>query len=440
MRADVIVIGGGLGGLCCAHDLARAGTDVVVLEARDRVGGRVEGMRYQDGRVLQMGGEIVGTVHHAYLELAAELGLEIVPSYTDEVGENGYDMLDGAHIGDDWLTAADRACMKRVEAELERIAATIDPADPWSHPDAERLDRLSLGALIRSLDPTWLAYRLFEAESGAAAGLGIERSSVLAEARAAAAVGGVLNSDYSQWENLKVAGGASVLVDALEQEIAGRIRYSAPVTAIDVGAPCTVTLATGELLKAAAVVCALPVGPLRNVAITGVSSSRLGSLHRQRQIMASKAVTVLDEPIWQRVGWNGLAVSEHQTGCYWVQGENTLSSLLGPNLRTYLDMAPPGVATSDLLAGLERLCGPVEAQAVLWRHWGKDPYTLGYVTAWELGDLMAVGPLHGTHEPPFYVAGSDHWPAGYMEGAVRTGRAAARAILGQPPVSLYVES
>ena len=42
---------------------------------------------------------------------------------------------------------------------------------------------------------------------------------------------------------------------------------------------------------------------------------------------------------------------------------------------------------------------------------------------------MAVGPLHGTHEPPFYVCGSDHWVAGYMEGAVRTGRAAAAAAL-----------
>jgi monoamine oxidase len=52
---------------------------------------------------------------------------------------------------------------------------------------------------------------------------------------------------------------------------------------------------------------------------------------------------------------------------------------------------------------------------------------------------MAVGPLHGTHEPPFYAAGSDHWAAGYMEGAVRTGRDAARTILGQPRPSLYGE-
>ncbi len=44
-------------------------------------------------------------------------------------------------------------------------------------------------------------------------------------------------------------------------------------------------------------------------------------------------------------------------------------------------------------------------------------------------DLTAVDPRHGTHAPPFYVCGSDQWVAGYMEGAVRTGRAAARAAL-----------
>ncbi len=65
-----------------------------------------------------------------------------------------------------------------------------------------------------------------------------------------------------------------------------------------------------------------------------------------------------------------------------------------------------------------------------WRFWGTDPWTLGYVSHWAPGDLTAVGPLHGTHEPPFYVAGSDQWVVGYMEGAIRTGRAAAEAILG----------
>ena len=66
----------------------------------------------------------------------------------------------------------------------------------------------------------------------------------------------------------------------------------------------------------------------------------------------------------------------------------------------------------------------------LFRRWGVDPWTEGYITSWRPGDVMAVGPLHGTHEPPFYVCGSDQWVAGYMEGAVRTGRGAAAAALG----------
>ena len=69
------------------------------------------------------------------------------------------------------------------------------------------------------------------------------------------------------------------------------------------------------------------------------------------------------------------------------------------------------------------------SRAVHLRLWGTDPFTRGYVTQWWPGDVMRVGPLHGTHDPPFYVCGSDQWVAGYMEGAVRTGRAAAAAAL-----------
>jgi monoamine oxidase len=65
------------------------------------------------------------------------------------------------------------------------------------------------------------------------------------------------------------------------------------------------------------------------------------------------------------------------------------------------------------------------------RRWATDPWTLGYVTHWRSGDVIAVGPHHGTHAPPFYVCGSDQWVAGYMEGAVRTGRAAAVVALSE---------
>lgn len=86
---------------------------------------------------------------------------------------------------------------------------------------------------------------------------------------------------------------------------------------------------------------------------------------------------------------------------------------------------------AELLGEVERAFGPSTAAAeqVFINRWGVDPWTQGYITAWRPGDVMRVGPLHGTHEPPFYVCGSDQWVCGYMEGAVRTGRAAAAAAL-----------
>ena len=66
---DVAVLGAGLGGLSAARDLVRAGADVVVLEARERPGGRVEAVTLPDGRTVQAGGEVFGFGHTAYREL-----------------------------------------------------------------------------------------------------------------------------------------------------------------------------------------------------------------------------------------------------------------------------------------------------------------------------------------------------------------------------------
>ena len=432
---DVVVVGAGLAGLSAARDLEAGGAQVTVLEARPRVGGRVEQVELADGRRVQLGGEVVGNAHTAYLGLVAELGLTLTASYVAEPGRITRQVPGSVDVGDwpSWCTAADRTSYVEVEAALEKVLASIDPEDPWSCPELSRLDRLSVGGWLREVGASPGVLRLWELVHLSLSDGSIDRQSLFAYARKIV-VGGTTGSyDLEQWENLRVAEGSATV--ALTMAAALRdVRLSTPVHAIRVGPRRSeVTTADGETLRADAVVIAVPAGPARDLEIEGVSEARLTSLRRQRHAWAAKFVAAYAEPFWRERGQNALSESEGVLGSTWPQQHGVLSALVPPERYAAFAATDPGTRTREALAQIAELYGP-EATSPLqtWtRLWGTDPWTQGYVTNWRPGDVEAVGPLHGTHEPPFYVCGSDQWVAGYMEGAVRTGRGAAAAALAR---------
>lgn len=436
-RTDVVVVGAGLAGLAAARDLEAGGAQVTVLEARPRAGGRVEQVELPDGRRVQLGGEVVGNAHTSYLGLVEELGLTLTSSYVAEPGEItrqiAGDPAASVDVGEwpAWCTPEDRASYAAVEDALARVHAGIDPEDPWACPDLERLDRLSVGDWLREVGATPGVLRLWELVHLSLADGSIERQSLFAYARKTV-VGGTTGSyDVEQWENLRVAEGSATvaltMADALRD-----VRLSTPVRAIRIDpAGSVVTTDSGEQLRADAVVIAVPSGPARDIDITGVSDERLTSLRRQRHAWAAKYVAAYAEPFWRAAGQNGLSESEGVLGSTWPQQHGVLSALVPPERYGAFAAADVDTRDREALAQMAELFGPqASAPVQTWtRLWGTDPWTQGYVTNWRPGDVMAVGPLHGTHEPPFYVCGSDQWVAGYMEGAVRTGRAAAAAAL-----------
>jgi monoamine oxidase len=432
---DVLVLGAGLAGLSAARDLVAAGTDAVVLEARGRVGGRVEQLRFDDGRPVQLGGEVVGEVHTAYLQLVDELGLTLEPSYVLVPGDTTYDLFEGVARGDDYpfRTGAERADYERVERLWAGLVGTVDPDDPWSHPDASRLDRASIGAWLRSVDALPSTIRRLDVAALALADGSIERTSFLAELRKAAAVGDRTFYSYELWESMQVAEGSAEVAERMAAELGDRVRLEAEVTRVDVAAAgCRVRLASGEEVRAEAILCALPVGVAARVEINGVDADRLLSLKRQRHAVAAKVVAIYGRSVWEDVGANGLSEGEHLLGSTWPQRDGVLSALVPPERFGYLLALTESDRDDAVRDELGRIYGPAarEPSAIHHRLWGIDPYTRGYVTQWWPGDVLRVGPLHGTHAPPFYVCGSDQWVAGYLEGAVRTGRAAASVALG----------
>jgi monoamine oxidase len=265
------------------------------------------------------------------------------------------------------------------------------------------------------------------------------RTSLLSELRKAAVAGATGFYDEDVWETHGVAEGSASVARRMADELADRISYETAVAAISIGQPtCTVTLADGAHIECGAVVSAVPAGPLRDIAISGVSDERLASLHSLRHSVAIKLVLVWEDSWWLELGRDGFVRSELDIGCSWPQLEQGVQSILippdrvGPYLATAPEQRKQEVAAmlSDLLGQPDNVPDLVEE-----RLYAVDPWTQGYITGWRPGDVMRVGPLHARHEPPFYVCGSDFWVCGYMEGAVRTGRGAARALLGGEPAA-----
>jgi monoamine oxidase len=430
---DVLVLGAGLAGLSAARDLVAGGVDVVVLEARGRVGGRVEQVRVDGGRLVQLGGEVVGPVHTSYLELVDELGLALEPSYVAVEGATTYDLYEGVERGDDFPVRSDaeRQDYERVEREWGKLVTTVDPDDPWSHPEAERLDGASIGAWLRSMDALPATIRRLQVGSLALADGSVEQSSLLAELRKSAEVGEHGFYSYERWESLQVSEGSAEVANRMAVELGDRMRFGAEVERIEVGSSCSVRLASGEELRAEAVVSALPAPVAARLELVGVDPERVRSLRSQRHALAAKVVAVYPRSVWADSGSNGLAEGENLLASTWPQREGVLSALVPPERLAYLLALTTDDVVEVVLHELERMYGPSarEATDIHVRLWATDPFTRGYVTHWWPGDVLRVGPLHGTHAPPFYVCGSDQWVAGYLEGAVRTGRSAASAVL-----------
>ena len=262
----------------------------------------------------------------------------------------------------------------------------------------------------------------------------VERTSLLSDLRKEAVAGGEGFYDYYLWESGIVDEGSATVALRMAEELWTGSTTRRRSTGIRIaGSGCAVETATGEHFDCDAVISAVPVGPLRSIAIDGVSAERLASLDRQRHALAAKVCFSYPDSFWERDGLSGTGYFETAIlGGTWTQREGIMSTLVPPERLAGFLCTSPRILEAELTAEMVSTFGDQAADpiAVHVRRWGVDPWTQGYITSWRPGDVMGVGRLHGTHEPPFYVCGSDQWVCGYMEGAVRTGRGAAAAALG----------
>src|SRR3954451_23701532 len=153
--ADVVVVGAGLAGLTAAREVSQSGRSVIVLEARDRVGGRVLSHPLAAGGYAELGGTFTGPTPDHVQALAREVGVGLFPTYN--TGNNVFIGGDGRReeypsdspLGSappDPVVAPDIAL---AVTPLDKMATEFSVAQPWNAPQAGDWDAQTLETWLR---------------------------------------------------------------------------------------------------------------------------------------------------------------------------------------------------------------------------------------------------------------------------------------------------
>ncbi|WNG86975.1 FAD-dependent oxidoreductase [Mycobacterium sp. ITM-2016-00317] len=441
----VIVIGAGLAGLTAAVELTAAGADVVVLEARDRVGGRMHGVPVASGVIGDGGAAYLGVQHTELLSLIDRYGLNLAS--TAMAGRSTF------LIGDQCTTTPSRVPPLNAIAlgdlfdRLDDLVTQVRPDAPWLTPGAERLDQLSaarwLAEEVRRPDAKTF-FPLFIGEMMAADPAQI---SVLHMAFYLRSGGGIryLNAFEGGAQQWRIDGGAHLLCEALSTQLGDRVRLQQPVHTIEQDADGVLVRCVSESngpgaqYRSDRVVVAIPPLLAQRIEFRpGLPAPRATEVTGRG--CAIKVQLGYPGPLWRDGGLSGWSVSTD-----------------GPLLSTVDDSPDDGSAgvltgfvTGEAATAFTKLSEPEQLAAAVAHarrlfpglpaptqctvtDWLSEKYSRGcYAALFGPGDWLRLGPqLIAPH-------GRVHWAGtetsleffGLMEGAIRSGQRVATELAG----------
>jgi monoamine oxidase len=439
MTHDVIVIGAGLAGLTAARELTRGGFDVLVLEGRDRVGGRTNSAMLA-GVPVDLGASFVGPTQDAVLKLAADLGCDTTPTYTDGANLIRWRGKVRRYNGTiPTLGLIGVLDIGRIQWQFARIARTVSIAEPWSAPRAAKWDAITLGGWLRSIGATASSRDLMAIMARVTWGAEPDEVSMLHAVRYVNAAGGLNRMldvvDGAQQDHFP--GGSHQISTIMAAELGEQVRLNAAVTRIEWSDDAVAVMSSAGVVEARCAILAIPPAHRLDIDIAPAPPIEYQQLsQRWSQGALSKAYAAYPRPFWRDNGLSGQSLSDE--GPVFITFDVGPESggpgvLLGFVDARGFDALPPEQRRATALAGFAAIFGAEAAEPIdyLDQRWGAEPFAPGGPTAAvPPGSWTQFGPLLRRPVGPLHWAGTetaDEW-TGFMDGAVRSGQRAAAEV------------
>ncbi len=442
-ETDVVVVGAGLAGLAAARKLTADGLECVVVEARDRVGGRTLNHSIGDGKIVEVGGQWVGPTQTRVLELIRELGLESFPTYHE-----------GEHVIEyqgklDRYTGTIPKLSKRLLADfgqaqwkLDRMARKVPAEAPWTAPKAKEWDSQTLWSWIRRnvyTQGTRDALSLAVEAVWAAQPEDLSLLHVLFYISSAGGLDALWDTEGGA-QDARIVGGSQLISLRMAEELGDRVVLDAPVRRIVYG-PDSITVHADDLeVEARRAIVALPPTLTCRIAYDPPMPALRDQLtQRIPQGAVIKCMAIYERPFWRERGLTGQATSTD--GPVKLTFDNSppdgrpgvlLGFLEGIQART-LGAWDPGRRREAVLGCFARLFGREAEDPLDYvdKSWADEQWTRGcYGCYMPPGAWTAFGPHLREPVGPIHWAGAETatiW-SGYMDGAVRSGDSAAEAV------------
>ncbi len=436
---DVVVVGAGPSGLAAATTLVAAGLDVVVLEARDRVGGRTWTVDV-DGSPVDLGGQWVGPTQHHLLDVIAQLGLTTSPTPTS--GASTLVLRDRmlTYRGTiPRLSALSLVQLQRSLWAIDRQARRVDPAAVRTARDAE-LDSISLAEWMRTRHVRDDVESVVRTAMRIVFGHEAEDIPFLRFLQYVRAAGGVmpLVDTSGGAQDARIVGGAQQVSQGLAAPLGDRVRLGTPVAGVRVDDGVEVVTGTG-VVRGRQVVMAVPPRLAAELDWEpGLSAVRHRWLAAHEMGTTLKTQILYERPFWRDAGNSGEIV--------WADGDLDVAFdnstdggraglvvfATGDRGRR-LGRATPDDRRRTVLANLTAVLGAEAGHPVAYidHDWDTEVFSGGCPVATPTVGAPVAGFDPTIPDGPVHWAGTETstvW-RGYIDGAIAAGRRAATDII-----------